>query len=697
MPFNRDALYIPNGTATLKRASILAPLAPAAAADLGFLLDIQIVSVARHGSGDLILLDKKNGRLIRSTILGAIQWNVDCREGSEIPRQVFVDKNDKIWVAYTKDGAFGKIARFQDTNGTVLTRVLTTEGCGLIVGSDGTFMIAYDDVLARIVKIDIGSMTIAKSFLVSSVCPGYDPTPVRQIGMRGSHYYIPLRRQLSAAVDPGKYEILHMSDDVALGLLAQRWPKPLVGTIASAAGVVFAMDEFRHVLHFLSNDSIFAIYALASEGRLQGMALDYLGTTPYVMSDGIFGTARIHAIDTATGISTALAYAPGGPIQGSDLTGYIRGTVVANPAIALLPPTVNVGLIRVDVFAAKTVITGKPGAVVNGTSVTASIGTGAVEADGSFAITGAVVPAGPYTLNVAGPGGNTVVNPAAVVYAPSAAAAKFPGTTFGLDGGFIKVYLEDGGGLPLLTGTHFLRIKENNSGKYWNGSALVASNGLFLTFTLDEVGMWLYHFLPTLPGDYTVFFEEGPVFVNDEILITPEKTQTAEILTKVNQLGAPGAPLLAPASLFTDPTLWGGLVLEKLNRLQFLESVLAFKAKIVFPPAVEGIGLIVSRTIIKTGDTPLIAFTLLDDVTGEPKDLTGHTVHFRARTQPGGQLIFDKTLNIVDAKNGQADTRLTTADTGTAGSFVAEVEDVSPEGIVLSSETFNFTSNPDLT
>jgi len=693
MAYNRNILYVPTAAASLARADIYLPLAPASLPVLPIALDVETYCVARFSNGEIAVIDSKNGRLVRLTAAGAIVWNVDCREAAETPCSVVVDKNDDVWVGFYGGG---KNAKFRGTDGVLLGRVeMPVPADAILQASNANYILAYDDIAGMAALIDIASITVYKYFTIQSKSPDHEPCPINQVGMFDTKYYIPARRKATATLNPGKYEILQFTDDTLLSVLPLTWPKALTGTIADVAGKAYAMDEFSSVFEFTAAMALRAVYALESQGRLCALALDNLAGVLYAVSDDLMGGARIHAIDPSTGVPTYLGYAPGGFFEGGDLSGYIRGTVIAEPDVPLLPPVVDTGKIAAPIFPTETVVTGKPGAVQNAVSVSCAVGTATIEQDGSFAIHGAPVAPGPITLTFTGPGGSTPVVVTAIPFAATATGARFVGTTFGLDGGYLKIYLE-AAGLPLTTGTHFLRIKDNGSGLYWNGLNFVVSNGLFLEWTHDEVGVWLHHFV--LPaGDYTVFFEEGTVFGNEELLVSPEKTQTAEILSKVNQLGAPGAPFLAPANLLATPGTIGEYMATSFGRIQFLLNVLGYKARLVFPRAVEGIAAVVSRVFIKTGDTPLIAFTILDSVTGQPKDITGHTLHFRARTQPGGILVFDRILTHVDSRNGQADVRLTTADTDTSGSFVAEVEETSPDGVVLSTVTFNFTVSPDLT
>jgi hypothetical protein len=695
MAFNRGVLYIPTRKEELARFNIVAPAAPAAMANLIFASPIEIVSVARFSNGDLALLDRK-GRLLRIQASGAIQWDVESRETTEEPRTAIVDYNDNVWVGYKG----GKVAKFFGLTGALSTRIANTVNASVLQTSDETFLVAYDDSCLRVVLIDVASVTIAGDFNIGVLCPIYEPTPVKQLGMSGSKYYIPVKRKASAT-NPGKYEILPIAEDVLQTPLPLMWPVAITGTMVDAAGNVFAMDEFSRVARFLANSTLFAIYSLQSEGRLAQMALDHLGTTLYVVSDCLFGEGRVHTLDPLVGVATHQPYDPCEPFESSDLTGYQRGTVIADPDIALLPPVPVPALIEIFIFVDPdigTVVTGKPGSVSNATSVSCVLGAATINPDGSFAINGASMVPGPVTLTFVGPGGSTPAIVAAAAFPATAEDGEFTGTKFGLDGGYIRIALKDGAGDPVTGGVHKIRIREENSGLWWNGSALVPSDGLWLGLTHVDDGLWVHKFVPPAAGDYTVFFHEGTgpsaFLAFHSALVTAEKQQIGEILSKVKMLES---ALLTPASIYGDPTTVGGYILDRLNRLIFLGNVLAHKARLVFPKAFEGIAADVSRTFFKTNDTPLVAFTILDSVTGEPRDLTGHTVRWRARTQPGGILIFDKSLELIDAKNGQAQVRLVPPDTSTSGSFVSEVEDVAPDGVTLSTETFNVTISPDLT
>jgi hypothetical protein len=156
-------------------------------------------------------------------------------------------------------------------------------------------------------------------------------------------------------------------------------------------------------------------------------------------------------------------------------------------------------------------------------------------------------------------------------------------------------------------------------------------------------------------------------------------------------MAAPGAALLAPSSLFRDEAKIGGFLAGRLDRLQFLLNILAFKAQVIFPKAIEGISAVISKSTIKQDDTPLLIFTIMDSVTGQGKDTTGHTIRLRCRAQAGGPLIFDRELTAVDAKTGQYQLRLAAEDTDTAGSFQAELVDTSADGVTLTTQNFGLT------
>jgi len=692
MAFNRNRLYVPTRKDRIVRFDLASPAVPVALADLVLGLGVEVGSLALLSNGDIVLGDVKAGRLVRIDPTGTVAWNIDARDSTEVIRQVHVDKGDNVWVGF--DG--GLVAKFTGATGALLTRVADTQN-SVLQSSDETFVLTYDDTVGRVVLIDIGSATIFKDFRIDTdLSSDHTPVPVKQIGMRASKFFIPVKK-----VSTQKYEIMEISTDTLLQMLPLSWPKPITGTLIDASGIIFAMDEFSTVFKFLSNSSLFAIYNLQAQGRLDAMAIEDSAAILYVTSDDLLGEGRVHALDPATGVATFNAYTPAGEHDGGDLTGYQRAIIIAEPDVPLTPPVVSAPSITgFDIPSqALTRITGLPGAVSGAVTVTSTLGTVPVEADGSFHLSGAAIGPGPHTITFTGPGGATPLIVTVVAFTPSATGGGFQGTKFGTDGGFIKLFLT-AAGAPLTTGTHHIRIKENNSGFYWNGATLVASDGLFITLAHDEKGIWIHNFtlgagLP--PGDYTIFFEEGTLFLNDEALITTEKQEIAETLSEVKKLSAPAAPFLEPANLLTDPKTIGGFLFHNLARIQFHLNALSFKAQLLFPKIIEGVAALISRTFIKKGDTPLIEFSLLDAATGEPKDLTGHTVKFRARTQVGGLLIFGRTLELIDAPNGKASVRLDPADTDTAGAFVAEVETVAPDAVTLSTETFSFTITPDLT
>jgi hypothetical protein len=687
MGFNRTLLHIPEAAPAVKVFDLENPLVPVAIADFmtsGFL---DIISTARFSNGELAVLDLGGG-LSRTDTSGGDVWTTDSRAGSETPRMVLVDKNDDVWVSFRN----GQVSKFAGSSGLLIGRIATTSNA-VLQASNATYIVAYDDVAGRIVTIDIVSHSIATDVLIQNLSANFQAVAVQQLGMFQGIFYIPVLN-----TQTNLYQILQISQNILVAVMPLSLPNTFVATLTDASGNVFAMDEFNTVARFLSNGSLYALYNLASKGRLQAMAFDQAGDLLYIVSDALFGQGYVHVLDPLVGVSTSVPYASAADFNPGDLTGYQRASVMAT--VPQAAPVVNLSLIAALNVGAETIVTGLPGAV-EGADTVSSVALGnvtvAVAVDGSFSLRGpSVVPGvGAVDLSFVGPGGTTPEAVTNTVFTSTADNGRFIGTKFGLDGGFIKVYLSNAGS-PLLTGQHFIRIKESNSGLYWNGSSLVAENGLYLPLVLDEAGVWQYQFLPSTVGDYTVFFEESPVFFQEQLQVTAEKTEIAQILSKVNQAAAPGAALLAPMNLFTDPTQFGGFIAGQLNRLQFLLNVLSFKANLVFPRTIEAITAQYSSAFLKQGDTPLVAFTIIDSVTGEPMDLTGDTVTFRARTQPGGPLAFSRQLDIIDAKNGQCSVRLTALDTGTVGNYLAEVVVVSADAVVLTTQSFNISINPNL-
>lgn len=683
--FNRNRLFVPVQSDKIRRYDLADPDAPAALSDISLGLDVKIVSSALFSNGDLCLLDGKNGRLIRRTQAGVTVWDIDSRAAAEVPFQVTVDSLDQAWVGMKG----GLLSRF-DQDGNLLNRVDDTDN-PVVQASVSSSIAAYNDVSGHFVMVDQVSGTVGADFNLAEITNEHDPSTVVQLGMVGEKVYLPARRKLSAVVNPGLYEILEITTDgVLLSILSFTWPRALRGTVCQENGRVWAMDEFSTVLQFLSDLSLAAIYSLESRGRLWAMALSTDAAVLYAVSDEIFGTSRLHVIDPSSGVPTFQEYS-GTEIHGGDLTGYQRATVIAEPDVDGLAPTIDASKITGLILPgspATTLITGKPGAAIDAASVTCSVGTAQVEADGSFAIAGASMAPGNVNLTFTGPGGNTIQAVAVAAHAETATAAAFHGTKFGTDGGYLQVSIADGSG-PVTTGTHYIRVRDLATGKYWDGASFVVSNGLFLALTHQAYGLWSALFDPGVEGNYAAFFRENGTYAFDAVQVTKEKQESAETLSKVKQMQAPGAALLAPASLFNDESTIGGHLVGRLARQQFLLSILSFKAKIVFPKAVEGIAAVVSRTNLKKNDTPLILFTMVDAVTGEPMDTTDHTVRLRAAVQPGAPAVIDRELEAVDEAHGQYQLRLTSGDTGTAGSFLAEVKDISPTGVVLTTQSFN--------
>lgn len=689
MAFNRNILYVPTRSDVIRRFDLQQdPLAPVALSDITLGLDVEIVSLALFSNGDLILSDVKNGRLIRIDPTGSVTYNIDSRASTEAPNQVLVDKDDNVWVAFT--GA-GEVTVFAGGTGTVIQRVADTEEQRVMQAADNAHIVTYDPDLGHVVLIDIGSQTIAFDFTLDDVSPDHQATEVRQIGMVGDKYFLPVQRK-----DDGRYEIIKVSEDDLIEVMPLSWPKAIRGTLTDEPGNMYAMAEFSQVFKFQVNSSVEAIYDLEAEGRLNAMALTDSGTVLHVASDNLLGSARVHTLDLSTGVATFINH-ESLEINAGDLVGVQKALVIDEPDTALEPPVTTPALFDATTFTGvKTVLTGKPGSVLNATDVTTPLGVATVNADGSWAISGAPLGAGPVALTFNGPGGATPDTVTNVIFSTTVASGVFVGTTFSLTGGFVKILLLDGSGVPVSTGTHVIRIKENNSAEYFNGTSLVPSNGLFLPLTHDEEGIWLYKFTPSVVGDYTVFFNEGTVFLNNEIVISDVEQTLDEVLTTLKQIEDPAEALLVATNIFDDSTEVGGFIVDRLAKIHRLLHIFTAKTKFVFPKIVEAVSTIMSQTFVKTGDTPLINFTIQNDA-GEPQDLTGHTVKLTTRTQPGGDLIFSRTLDIDDAEAGKASVRLTAQDTSTSGSFQAEVEDVSPDGVVLSTQTFNFVVNPDLT
>lgn len=87
---------------------------------------------------------------------------------------------------------------------------------------------------------------------------------------------------------------------------------------------------------------------------------------------------------------------------------------------------------------------------------------------------------------------------------------------------------------------------------------------------------------------------------------------------------------------------------------------------------------------VKRGDTAPPILVVLTDARDTPVDLTGATVRFKMRLASGGTLKVDAEATVLDAARGAVRYAWASADTDTAGDYVAEFQATFGDGTVES-------------
>lgn len=62
---------------------------------------------------------------------------------------------------------------------------------------------------------------------------------------------------------------------------------------------------------------------------------------------------------------------------------------------------------------------------------------------------------------------------------------------------------------PIQSGTYYIKFKRNDTGKYWNGTSWVDTDGDYLALTHDQAGLWQHQLTSDATdeeGQYTAFF-----------------------------------------------------------------------------------------------------------------------------------------------------------------------------------------------
>ncbi len=401
-----------------------------------------------------------------------------------------------------------------------------------------------------------------------------------------------------------------------------------------------------------------------------------------------------------------------GTVTGDPL-GYhhIRLTRINIPPAPIVP-TFDVN--KMDVFVkpdGTITATGRPGAVADADLVTFEldagptlIGTTAPNADGSFSITSAPAaanPAGEPTTLKFTKGAQEVST--GITSVPRALPVGFtvsfrvPGLIFAGTTARLKAEIRDAGNAIVTPGAGIIpifRLKEDATGKYFNGTNFVADDGDYLQGQYDAATeLWFVDVaIPeVVTTSLTLLIKDSPGFTA-AILIGPKIASKQDIADcVVDAIGDQVSTVLsAPAAAFTDPDTIGGFLFHKVNDIQKSNRKLLVGIQGAKNVAVESILVDVSRQSTPKGSTPTIDIVIYDADRRFPLDITGGKVTFKAKVNlASGLLAIDRLGEIINGECGQAQVKLTEDDTDEAGRFNAQVVvEIPGTGTLLSAPFF---------
>jgi hypothetical protein len=672
-----------------------------------------------------------NGFLTKLNPSQVVQWSIDATVQPTLgqfvfPNNIALDKNKNVWVAYNSDF---DVKQYDGTNGAPLATLTNVPADALTVTSTGDFLIAYDSTAATAWKVRIGSLATEATYDLTDNDPNLSTPAHKQYQITSSvnnHAFVTAYSGGTAKI----FEIDYYDDQVAcydLGITnppstsfcdnnGRIWVSDITGNIAR-------WDEIAKEV-----DRIFFTVDPGVRGYATALTIDPTTGFLHLQDDGSFADEgrRYQLVRQVDGtIASSTDTEDVAPLTG-DIFGFHFENIVLSDVTPTPPvPVVNTALITATVTpAGRVVVTGLPGAITDGDVVEILQGLSLVasptlNADGSFSYrssAGFGNPAGGENLDIKGKNTlyatestQTVVTTVRDLGAPQ--ITFITGSELVKDEDtFIKFGLRDNLGNPITgsttpaSGDFVLRIKDDQTGLFWNGSSYVADDGEYLTFSYDGFGDQnsVEVAVDTL-GQVSIYMDEpefGFFSALDGFVISDRggnalQSQIDQIQSDVTSLvNDPSIVWLTSLSNLTDIDTVGGFLLQRLDRMIAIMQLLQARVSPVREVTAEGITVDIDPICVRKGDTPLITIRVLDPVTRQGVDINGAEVRFVAGPFPSGApIVIDKVASVSSVEMGNTGTatlQLESSDTATADDYAAEVVVTFPGGKKLTSKIFVF-------
>lgn len=680
----------------------------------------RIISQAVDESGNVHLL-KDDGILEKRTSANALLWSVQTKQepttGNFVfANQIALDLDNNVWLTYSD--ALSTVVR-SASSGALVTEVLGTAADVIVAQAGGDLMFAVSSSRGILYEMDRVTKTLARSSDLTVKVPGYTKGVfLAQMGSSPSEdlYFGAL---LAPAGQAKTAELVRFdpSLDGTFTCHSIGGEAPVVAVSSDAQGLVYAATVEGGLIRFNEALGVFdAVYAPSAPGGVINTITFTEANEIVLTDDGTFSFAgsKTRIVKPSDGtVLSSVSSSNVGTTSGDPL-GYhhIKLTRINLP----LPPIVPaVDSNKVDVYVKSdgTVsAVGRPGAVADTDTVEFELDAGPTligsvvpNADGSFSIAsapGAGNPAGEPTTIRAIKGAQTTT---------LAANSEPRNLPVGFDVAFQTSGLVQTGAAVRLKAAVTLsgspvtpspgvfpifRIKEDASGKWFNGQGFVSDNGDYLAGTYDaDGGFWFVDvaFPATVAGSLSLIIKDSPPFATGLVLVGSLASQATllDVQQVVEELNdRVDIAFGAPATSLGNVTTVGGFLAERLNEIQkntrrLLAGIVGSRNVVV-----ESITVDVSTQSVPKGSTPAIDITIFDAERRFPLDISGARVFFKAKANLASPvLVIDREGSIVDGSTGQARVKLLATDTATVQRVTGQVvADIPGTGILVSPAFF---------
>lgn len=683
----------------------------------------RVISQLLDELGNFYLL-KDDGILEKRDPDNALLWSQQTRQEPTVGTFVYanriaLDADNDLWLTFSD--ALNVEVRSGAT-GLHDSEVLATPADVIVPNAGGTRLFALSTSRGVLYEINQVDAQLIRSFDLTAYISNY-VKGVYCAQITSSHtgkIYFPALVGEVAAVKKAALVRFDPAGDGAFFcyVIPEPYDTPILAVSADVTGLIYASTLHGALWRFTeSAEAFYATYAPAGAAGVVTIVTFTNNDEPVLVDDGSFtGTQKTRIVDPANGdLLSSVDGAEAGALTGDPL-GYhhIKLTRINLPPIPVIP-AINAAKLAVYVKADGTItFTGAPGAVTDTLSVecrlTAGptlVGTATPNTDGSFSVTSA-----PGVANPAGEAVSiTAVNgsestPVNTTSEPRDLPAGYdiPQQTFGLVWTGVSFRLKakvlDGGSpvAPAPGVFPIFRVKRDSDGKWFNGSIFVADNGDYLVPAYDTDGEFWYADV-TLPSDEagtgSFIIKDSPPYFQP-IVFTPPVAD-AETLEAIHAaVTSQGNAFGAIVGQFTDPNTVGGWLFERINSIQKDVRRVAYGLQGARNVVIESILADVSSQATPKGSTPTLRVTVFDADRRFPVDITGAKVWLKAKLNlTSGVLAIDRAGSVVDGQTGQADIKLTAADTATVQQLTAQIVlDIPGTGVLLSQAfTFEITDS----